>query len=456
MDVSAFDRSFEAMTGKILAAVWRRKTIFVLTSVVVFFLLMAKVLAEQPLYEGVTLLIGGQSELGAQISDRRKDTETPIALLSSIAASDEVVRAAIASVGANVLADDSLSPVAGPSHMARLREFLYPGSIVPSVPASSTELDTTQIKSAITVRGDQTAGIIRIAFRYPDPIIAAKFTDALANAFVERQAYLYSRPGTADFFSQQRQRFEAEIRNASSKLETFSTQTSLYSVTDQRRLLLERQNLLSLELAKTLGTISQKKGERQSLADSLRKLAPVSRSPYVSSLVDSLGGDRTAPKQGDSRIVDDRSSDPPMLLIRVYQESMASLFKLNSDLTGAQNLAKQQMADLESLAAQLGQLAENEGQFLRLKRAVDEAVNNLDVYSKKMVEEQVNGEMSTARFSPVKILQKARIPGRPASPNYPIMAAMALIASVVVATGICFLLRYKDAPMMSYTSEIAW
>ena len=128
--------------------------------------------------------------------------------------------------------------------------------------------------------------------------------------------------------------------------------------------------------------------------------------------MDTLSPDRAAAgsRIGESRALDDRSSDPPLLLVKVYQDSMVSLFKLNADLAGAQNMQRQQLEEMAKLTSDLNGLSQNEQQFASLKRAVAQASFNSDLYAKRMVEEQINAESSAAKFSSVKVLQRATEP----------------------------------------------
>lgn len=441
MDVVEFDRSLEKGARTLVSAVWKHKLIFVLTGSVVFTLLLVGALAIQPTYEGSTLLIGGQVNLEQLPDGSRKPAETAVSL-ARIAESEEVVAAAIEKVGLHNLVQGA-NPNA-PSVFARLRGAVFPSAAEPERDVSPMEAALPRIKRALNVKGELTTDIIRIAFKHQDPTVSADFANAVARAFIDRQIALYSRPGAAEFFTRQRRRFEDEFARASIELENFSAATAIYSVEDQRQLLLRRLNDLASASALTRGTISQTTGQRQALSDQLRRLAPVARSPYVSALVDSLGADRNAPglRSGDARAVEDRTSDPPLLLVKVYQDSMVELFKANADLTGAQYLHRQQIEEMSKLTADLNKLSENERQFVKLKRAVDEAVYNSNQYSRRAVEEQINAESSAAKFSSVKVLQKATVPVRPVSPNYILVTLTAGIVGALAGVGAA-LLRHR-------------
>ena len=390
------------------------------------------------MYEGSTLLIGGQTGLDPSPDGAPKQVETPAAL-SRIAESEEVVSKAIDAVGVETLVPD-LKPNTL-SLFARLRARIFPSTIGPERPLTALEAFLPRIRLGLTVRNESNSDVIRIAYRHRDPDVAARFANAVAQAFVDRQALLYSRPGAANFFLTQQQRFEGEAKRAYEDLNQFATRTSVYAADDQRLMLLKRLDDLVAASALTRVTMAQKLGQRQTLADELRKLAPVSRSPYVSSLVDALGGDRgSAGSRGnDTRALDERSADPPILLVRVYQDTMVELFKINAELVGAQSLQKEQADEITQLKGELNALSHDGQEFARLERAISRATYNADVYSKRMVEEQIDAESRAARFSSIKVMQRATVPLRPVSPNYIMYSAIALVLSGLAAVAVTLL-----------------
>lgn len=440
MELAELDRSVEGFARSVFLTVWQHKVVFVLVASTAFAATMLALLAVQPLYEGATLLIGGQSGLEQLADGERRPTENPVAL-ARIAESEEVVSAAIAKVGLDKLTGGTVGNTS--SLFTRLRRRVFPEMAEPDLTVSPLEVALPRIKLALSVRSEINSDVVRIAFRNRDPVVAAQFANAVAQAFVNRQTVLYSRTGAADFFSRQQQRFEDEARQLSDELNRFAVRTGIYSADDQKQLLLKHLNDVESALAMARGTILQKLGERTALADQLRKLAPVSRSQYVSALVDALGGDRAAggSRSPDTRALDERAADPPLLLVRVYQDSMVTLFKVNAELAGVQGLQRQEAEEVAKTTAALNTLTEGEQEYIRLKRALDRATYNTDVYSKRAIEEEINAESRVARFSSVKVLQRATVPLRPVSPNYIVMTAAAVAGSALLGFGAAWLRR---------------
>lgn len=428
MDMQNLDRSIERRATALLLAVWHHKISFLLIAGAVFIATFAAFLFMEPVYEGSTLLIAGQTNL-EQPNDGPSRSPEANASLAHIAQSDEVVRKAVEMVGLDRIV--SSQPNGTTSPLFWLRSLFSSQRVdldrrhmaaVPWLPA---------VFKQINVRVEPNSDIIRIAVRNHDPVASAEFANAIAKSFIDRQIELFGRPGAAEFFFRQKQRFDDEFAKASEEFEQFARSTQTYSASDQRELLLKKLNDLSLALAYTRSAISEKTGQRQALGDQLKSLAPVARSPYVSALVDDLsGGDRKSQPPQQPKALEERSADPPLLLVRVYQDSMVELFKVNADLSGARGREAQQTEEIAAITEELNRLSINEKEFARLERAVKEAAANSDLYSRRMVEEQIAAESNAAKFSSVKVLQSATVPFRPVFPNYWLVLALAIFLSL--------------------------
>lgn len=435
MDIAALDRSVEQRVLQVFAVLWRYKLLFALTAATAFSALSLMVLALQPSFEATAVLVSGQGSLETTSGNARQVNEAPQTLMR-IAESEEVVRRAIETVGpADLAPETNLNQQSG---IDRLRAMIFGVEMVRRTAADPVTALLPSVMARFSVRAEPTSGVIRISFRHGDPETATQFANAAAQAFVDRYIALYSRPGAVQFFMNQQGRLDQDFAEASQRFEQFSKQTGVFAVEQQRELLLRRLSELDAALAQTRNTVAEKQGQRQALGEQLRRLAPVARSNYVSSLVDSLAGERpqATTRTPDSRALDERASDPPLLLVRVYQDSMVTLFKINGELAGAQNAQAQLAEEQTRLTMQLNKLAEVTEEYARLRRAVDQAATSSDLNSRRMVEEQINAELSAARFSSVRMLQRATVPLRPAFPNYQLGLLVAAIASCLIASGV--------------------
>src|SRR6185503_3365383 len=165
--------------------------------------------------------------------------------------------------------------------------------------------------------------------------------------------------------------------------------------------------------------------QRRTLGDQLKQLGPVARNPYVSGLVDKLTGDRNNRHGAPDRSLDTRewTKDPPLLLVRVYQESMMALFKINAEIAGARLLEEQYQEERAKLRGELDQISRYTERIEALRRAKAQAALNSDTYAKRLAEEKITADLNVARFSSLKVMQKAAEPTQPAFPNYGLFLA---------------------------------
>jgi uncharacterized protein involved in exopolysaccharide biosynthesis len=397
-----------------------------------------------PTFEASTLLVVGQNALEGSPEALGSSQETSTSMVR-IVESEEVIRQAVEKVGLTKLVGpiDS-SPRGTFQAMPVIGEFF--SFFAPSSRREITALDRAvpALSNALAVTHEPRSQVIRISFRHKDPVTAANFVDAVAQSFIDRQLVLFGRPGAADFFQAQKAKFDEEIKRASEDLQSFVTTNRIYSINDERQLLLRRTSDSSGALATTRGSIADKAGQKETLTAQLRLLKPVTQSPFVSSLVTALGGEDRSEKNSSGvtpgtilRPDDHRLSDtPPLLMVRVYQDAMVALFKVNGELTGLANLEQEQTEELQRLNAALGELSSREAEFAKLKRTLAQASLNSEIYARKMVEERISAESSAAKFSIVKIVQRAYAPLKPVSPNFRLFAGLGLVAGLVAAVAV--------------------
>jgi uncharacterized protein involved in exopolysaccharide biosynthesis len=395
-----------------------------------------------PRFEASALLVVGQGALDGPTQSLRKIAESSISL-ARIAESEEVIRRAAEEVGLARLIGATDSPPTTWRGMTIIGEFLsFPWSNVGHSRREITALDLAMpaLSEGLTVRREPNSDIIRISFQHTDAVTAADFANAVAHTFVDRELDLFSLPGAAEFYERQKVTFDQEMQRASDQLEAFETANQTYSIDDEKQLLLGRASDTAAALARTRGSIAEKTGQKETLAAQLRMLKPVTQSPFVSSLVTTLGKvDHLENNVGGAtpRSPDEpRLSDPPLLMVRVYQDAMVALFKVNGELTGLDNLQQEQAEELKRLNAQLAALSSREGEFSRLKRALAQASLNSDTSAKRAVEEQISAAANAAKFSMVKVVQKAYAPIKPVFPKYRLVVGLGLIAALAAAVGI--------------------
>jgi polysaccharide biosynthesis transport protein len=260
---------------------------------------------------------------------------------------------------------------------------------------------------------------------------------------VATQSDLVHIPGADIFFQQQSKRLEQEAEKAGSDLRNFSVSASIYSVVDQRSLLLKRADDLSSQIAATRGSIEDRKGQRQAIADQLHVLRPVNQSKTVTGIVNNLRGRDARDSENAVGNVPAFEEAPPLLLVKVYQDAMASLLKANTDLNGLLRLEKLLVAELEKINGELASLSSKEAEYEGLKRVLVRASAAADHYGSRVIDEQINLDIAKkAQLSSVRVVQVAEKPIQPVFPRMMHLVALALAGGTALGSAIVLLLEH--------------
>ena len=450
---------YDHLIANILPILWHRQLIIyaaiILASLGAF--LVYGMIGQR--YEAHTLLRVGQG-----IKDRSAnadngtlgegvDLSSRIDSLARIGATDHVIQQAAAKVGYDRLFPDEEAPWLFKTRIAiqsRLRDVLPDYLIENSedIKKSDNKDTTTQeiisaLRSLISAKQEGRSDLLRISFRYPNPTIAAEFLNELANSLVATQADLVQIPGAEVFFQQQTKRLELEAEKAAADLQNFSVAASIYSVADQRTLLLKRANDLATQLATIRAQIEERKGQKQAMIDQLAALKPVAQSKTVTSIVNTLGGPgfHSTPNANGASNLDEA---PPLLLVRVYQDAMATLLKVNTELSGYSKMEKLIGTEIEQVNAELASLSSKEAEYDRLKRLLTRASAAADHYGTRMGEEQISSDIAKkTQLSSLRVVQLASAPLSPSFPQISHLAILALLGGFALGSAMIAMLELK-------------
>lgn len=449
------ERGSSATFANVFGLLWRRQWVLYLsvflTSGAAF--LYYAVAGER--YEAYTLLRAGQgikersgtasSPLGDGI-----DLQSRMESLSRLAKIDQVILEAAKNVGYDRLSADS-----NPTLLARLMAFGKEidlgevfakdakGQSAPPPEVKEPEVKEIErnqsgilsLRDRVVARQEGRSDLLRITFRHADPSIAASYLNELANALVAAQSADVQMPGAQEFFQQQTKRLEQEAEIAAANLKSFSVEASIYSVDEQRQLLLKRASDLASVIATTRAGMEEKKGEKQAIADQLQVLRPVTNSRTVSRIVKTIGGqDPRKAAESAAKEPDPQTDElPPILLVKVYQDNMSSLMKVNADLNGSTAMLNQLATELENVNRELASLSAKEAEYGRLKRALTTSSAAAAHYANRILEEEISTEVAKkSQLSSLRVVQKAITPTAPVFPEAPQLVVLALVGGILL------------------------
>jgi uncharacterized protein involved in exopolysaccharide biosynthesis len=455
---STVERGTSSVLASAFGLLWRRQWVIYLCLLLTSGAAFLYYAAVGDRYEAYVLLRAGQgikerssSNTAATPFGEGVDLQSRMESLSRIAKIDLVILEAAKNVGYERLSSDSnptlLARVMAWGREIDLRDVFAKETAEPKAqakPVDETEEDIERnqagilsLRDRVNAKQEGRSDLLRITFRHRDPVVAASYLNELANALVTVQSLDVQMPGAQEFFQQQTKRLEEDAEIAAAELKRFSVEASIYAVDDQRQLLLKRASDLSALIATTRGAIEDKKGQKLSVADQLAVLRPVAQNKAVSRMVTTLGGqDGRKGLDPVAKPPEQFEEQPPLLLIKVYQDNMATLMKLNAELNGQMELLNQLGTELEKVNKELASLSAKEAEYGRLKRVLTTASLAAAQYATRILEEQISSEVAKkSQLSSLRVVQKAITPKEPMFPQASQLVALAVAGGILLGLG---------------------
>jgi uncharacterized protein involved in exopolysaccharide biosynthesis len=423
------ERSISSIFANSFSLLWRRQWILYLCLILTSAAAFGYYTLVGQRYEAYVLLRAGQGikerSGTANVSfGEGVDLQSRMESLSRIAKIDHVMQEAVKNVGYERLFPKSESDSEEP---AKENEETAGG-------IGREQAAIFSLRDRVIAKQEGRSDLLKITFRHKDPVIAASFLEELANALVAIHTADVQVPGAQEFFYQQMKRLEEEAVTAASNLENFSVNAQIYAVDEQRQLLLKRANELATQMSTTRGLIEDRKGQKQAIVEQLQVLKPVTHSRTVTRIVGTLGGqDPRRPAEAATRATQELEETPPLLLVKVYQDNMATLMKVSAELNGATELLNQLGTELENVNADLAALSSKEAEYGRLKRILTTASQAAAHYANRMLEEQINAEVAKkTQLSSLRVVQRPIAPTDPVFPQVPHLIILALVGGILL------------------------
>ena len=156
-------------------------------------------------------------------------------------------------------------------------------------------------------------------------------------------------------------------------------------------------------------------------------------SPQIGALVRDTKRLRTDDAGGAASIRDSAlptRSDPPLLLVRVYQDTVANLVKTNAELAGLNDTLLAQQTQLKKVDQELTRIAQNRVKFEKLKRDVDIAKSNSEAAARRAIDQEIDHALASRQFARVQIVQEPTVPANPTFPTRTIVLLFSCAAGV--------------------------
>ena len=354
-------------------------------------------------------------------------------------------------------------------------ENLYPSLAAdpPSrIPLLAAAIHT--FEKNLTVKGIEKSNVIQVSFQHSDPAMAAKVVNLLVDSLREKHLSVYSDPKSS-FLEQQLGAFELRLRESQNRLEEFKQKHRVYSLEEQRTLLLRQRTDLDTalktaqnqanELAKKLSTLKgQTKNvskdiphftetERYKIIDDaksqllslrLKEQELVRKYKETSELVVNVRKEieivRSFIKQQEEELQAKVRTGPNV----VYQDLEREMIKTEADLSSQEAKVDTLRGQVSQLDRDLQSLDRKENELENLKRELSSNEKNYKVYLEKVEEARISDDLNHQKMATLSVVQIASVPAKPIKPKKAFNVLVSVVLGAVAGLGFAVFAKYTD------------
>ncbi|HEV7397685.1 MAG TPA: GumC family protein [Pyrinomonadaceae bacterium] len=446
-----------------VASVWFRHKLLI----IVTFLMIAAGTAV------VTMLIPNEYESRMKILVKGLRTEVPITpertggAIANVS-DNSVTEAQINSEIELLTSKDLLNQVAkeagldrhGPSLMERW------GLKAPAkTPGMQVELAAEKLGKDLVVTPVKKANIVEVSYSSSSPQVAAVVLQKLQELYLDKHLKLHRLPGTYEFFKQQAEQYEQQLRGAEAHLSDFQRSMNVVSLTQQKDLTVQKMTESRSKLLETESFLHEVNDRIEQLQEQMRtlpaRIVTQSRAlpnqysaERLNTMLVELRNRRTqllTKFRSDDRLVRevdkqiettkaalDRASGQTATeqatdLNPLRQSLESELAKARIDRAGALARHSSLSGQVQDYDNQLSRLESITGQYQDLTRRVKESEENYQLYEKKREESRIADELDQSKITNVSLAEAPVESHLPTKPNRPLNLFLGIVLGVLIS-----------------------
>lgn len=353
-------------------------------------------------------------------------------------------------------------------------ENIYP-DLIDSPPKKMTPLDAAILTfgKKLTAEGVKKSNVIEVTFEHKDPQIAAKAVNLLVEFYRVKHLQVYS--GTeSSFLDKQLAAYNQKLKESANNLEAFKQKNQVYSLDEQRTLLLKQRTELDTTLKNSINTGDELQKRLISLKGLKRGVAS-DGSLYTSSDLDRIIVDARSKLlslqleeqdllkkyKEENRLVQHVRNEIRMVKVfladqeqtisgkvktgnLVYQEVQKELVRTEADLNAQRAKAATLKQQVGQLDAELRSLEFQDKELQGLKRDYSITEKNYQTYTEKTEDARITDDMNRNKLANVSVIQAASIPPKPIRPIKLLYLALGIVFGTVTSIGFAYFSEYTS------------
>ncbi len=327
--------------------------------------------------------------------------------------------------------------------------------------------------------------VVEITLRMPDQQAGIDVMSKLIELYIDAHISAFKTPGATQFLVGRVDALKQELATLEDRRRTFSQQSALWDLDEQRRALLTQQRELRQALSRTTTEIGRLEAEldqaREMLAVSPKETR-VSRVEQVNPVVQSLSN-RVADQRirieklrlvfgADSRRIADEVAELGQLerqlseqtrsitqsetfaLSEAYRDTERGLAEKQGRLAGLNGQQQRQASEDARLTAQLNQLDGHSELARQLTRDLALAEQNYQLYVRRLEEARIADALDAAAISNVSVIGHPTASVQPVAPRSRLLFLGALAAGLLGSFGF-FVVRDALRPTIHSRDQAA-
>ena len=390
--------------------------------------------------------------------------------------SRDVVRGVVDSLGADYVLTQGGTKERSTSFTDKVKSFLKSGlqSLLAAggteqgngAEMSDTEKAVKALKNGLSFEAYKESSILALSFKAEDPDFARTVVSAVIQEFKEKHIEARSVSGSYEFFVEQIDRVESELKQTEKQLQQIKQESNVASLEKQRDILIERIDELKTEIATQKSEREATRSEVLHLREILTDIPAMVENERVSGnqhmrtelyklqlkeqdLLSKYSEDNIRVREIRRQIDSARAlleKDPQVTLRRntTHQELSSRLLREQARFASLQSRISSLESELKETREELDHINSLEYKLEELQRSRQVQKNNYQKYADNLEQARIDQELRNQKISNISIVQGATMPVDPVGPNKPLNFILSLFIGGLGGLAVAFVSEYFD------------
>ena len=353
-------------------------------------------------------------------------------------------------------------------------ENIYP-ELIENPASKMTPLQAAILKfeKKLVAEGIKKSSVIEVSFQHKNPKIAASAINLLVDFYKGKHLEVYSGPQSS-FLEKQLTAYDQKLKQSENELEAFKQKNRVFSLDEQRSLLLKQRMELDTDLKNTSNHIDELQKRLSSLKSQMKVISE-DKDRYTQTERDKIIVEAKAKlldlKLREQQLLEKyKESNRLVMNVRkeialvtdflrqqeedtaskvktgnvVYQEAEKEALKTEADLNS--QIAKERTLRFQLIQVdrEIQSLDLKEKELVNLKREAATNDKNYRTYVDKLEEARISDDMNLQKMANVSVIQTATVPAKPVKPKKALNILLGIILGAVSGLGFAFFCEYSS------------